>query len=162
MIYLLDSNLFIQAKNEYYGFNICPGFWTWLVKMNRQRKVFSIKQVYDELVGFEDDLSEWVKKRGASFFLHQNSHILEAHKIVAATIQGGGYTEAAIRIFMDCADPMLVAHALANRINSTVVTHESRKKGSIKIPRLCDDLGIKCITTFQMLQDEGVQFVVAS
>jgi hypothetical protein len=29
-MFLLDSNVFIQAKNFYYGFDICPGFWKWL------------------------------------------------------------------------------------------------------------------------------------
>ncbi|MGL5096417.1 MAG: DUF4411 family protein, partial [Planctomycetia bacterium] len=26
-LYLLDSNVFITAKNSYYAFSICPGFW---------------------------------------------------------------------------------------------------------------------------------------
>ncbi|MBF0436614.1 MAG: DUF4411 family protein [Magnetococcales bacterium] len=25
-MFLLDSNVFIEAKNRYYGFDICPGF----------------------------------------------------------------------------------------------------------------------------------------
>ena len=31
MPYLLDSNVFIQAKNCHYGFDFCPAFWDWLV-----------------------------------------------------------------------------------------------------------------------------------
>lgn len=27
MTYLLDSNVFIQAKNLHYGFDFCPAFW---------------------------------------------------------------------------------------------------------------------------------------
>ncbi len=30
MRYLLDANVFIEAKNLYYAFDICPGFWTWM------------------------------------------------------------------------------------------------------------------------------------
>ena len=30
MLFLLDSDTLIQAKNEYYGFDLCPGFWDWL------------------------------------------------------------------------------------------------------------------------------------
>ena len=30
MAYLLDTNVFIQAKNLYYGFDFCPAFWDWL------------------------------------------------------------------------------------------------------------------------------------
>ena len=25
--YLLDANVFIQAKNLHYGFDFCPAFW---------------------------------------------------------------------------------------------------------------------------------------
>ncbi len=29
--YLLDTNIFIQAKNLHYGFDFCPAFWEWLM-----------------------------------------------------------------------------------------------------------------------------------
>lgn len=29
-MYLIDSNVLIEAKNRYYAFDIAPGFWTWL------------------------------------------------------------------------------------------------------------------------------------
>ena len=29
-IYLLDTDVLIRAKNEHYGFDLCPGFWQWL------------------------------------------------------------------------------------------------------------------------------------
>jgi len=30
MTYLLDTNVFIEAKNRYYGFGFCPAFWDWI------------------------------------------------------------------------------------------------------------------------------------
>lgn len=30
MSYLLDANVFIQAKNLHYSFDFCPAFWDWL------------------------------------------------------------------------------------------------------------------------------------
>jgi hypothetical protein len=30
MAYLLDANVFIQAKNLHYGIDFCPAFWDWL------------------------------------------------------------------------------------------------------------------------------------
>ena len=33
--YLLDANPFIEAKNRYYGFDICPGFWTAIIDLQR-------------------------------------------------------------------------------------------------------------------------------
>lgn len=30
--YLIDTNVFIQAKNLHYGFDFCPAFWEWLTE----------------------------------------------------------------------------------------------------------------------------------
>ena len=30
-IYVIDSDVFISAKNSYYAFAICPGFWASLL-----------------------------------------------------------------------------------------------------------------------------------
>ena len=48
-VYLLDTNVFIQAKNLHYGFDFCPAFWDWLVVQNEAGKVASIEKVGDEL-----------------------------------------------------------------------------------------------------------------
>lgn len=34
MRYLLDTNVFIQARNLHYGFDFCPAFWDWLDGQN--------------------------------------------------------------------------------------------------------------------------------
>ena len=43
MAYLLDTNVFIQAKNLHYGFGFCPAFWDWLIANNATQHVFSIE-----------------------------------------------------------------------------------------------------------------------
>ena len=30
MMFLIDANVLIEAKNRYYAFDIAPGFWYWL------------------------------------------------------------------------------------------------------------------------------------
>ncbi len=40
MTYLLDANVFIQAKRLYYGFDFCPGFWDWIIESNAEGSVF--------------------------------------------------------------------------------------------------------------------------
>ena len=59
MPYLLDSNVFIQAKNLHYGMDFCPGFWDWLVQKNKEGQLYSIEKVKDELQAIDDDLSKW-------------------------------------------------------------------------------------------------------
>jgi hypothetical protein len=48
MAYLLDSNVFIQAKNLHYGFDFCPVFWEWIGQSHAAGTVFSIDKVADE------------------------------------------------------------------------------------------------------------------
>ena len=65
MSYLLDANVFIQAKNLHYGFDFCPAFWDWLIENNRTGKVFSIEKVGDELEAGDDALATWAVERSA-------------------------------------------------------------------------------------------------
>ncbi len=39
-MYLLDSDVFIQAKNRHYGFDIVPAWWDWLVQAHQAGRVF--------------------------------------------------------------------------------------------------------------------------
>ena len=59
MTYLLDSNVFIQAKNLHYGFDFCPAFWDWVVKRNAAKSVFSIEKVGDEIAAGADTLAQY-------------------------------------------------------------------------------------------------------
>lgn len=58
MAYLLDTNVFISAKNLHYGMDFCPAFWDWLVRKNQSGKVFSIEKVGDEIMAGNDDLAQ--------------------------------------------------------------------------------------------------------
>ena len=44
MTYLLDTNIFIESKNRYYGFDIAPGFWEWLNIVMTNGDINSIKK----------------------------------------------------------------------------------------------------------------------
>lgn len=35
-MYLLDTNVLIEAKNRYYAFDLAPGFWAWIGEAHRQ------------------------------------------------------------------------------------------------------------------------------
>ena len=158
--YLLDSNVFIQAKNLHYGFDFVPGFWEWLIKENQAGSVASIKKVRDELRAGEDDLSEWAKQRDDGFFLTPDSAVVEALSQVSNWSATQGYDPAAFSIFLQVADYWLVAHALAN--NCVVVTHENPADTlrKIKIPNACVGLGLRCINPYQMLRQEKARFVL--
>ncbi len=57
MAYLLDANVFIQAKRLHYSFDFCPAFWDWLDRTDAEGRVFSIERVSIELDSGSDELS---------------------------------------------------------------------------------------------------------
>jgi len=160
MAYLLDANVFIQAKNLYYGLDFCPAFWDWLIVHNTAGRVFSIEKVGDEVEAGGDELATWAAARGAGFFVKPDAAMLPALGKVSTWVTGQHYEPAAVNTFLQVADYYLVAHALAH--GHTVVTHEiaSTSTKKIKIPDACIGLGIKCMTPFEMLRRERARFVL--
>ena len=160
MAYLLDANVLIQAKNFHYGFDFCPAFWDWLVKANARRRVFSIERVGRELKAGNDLLADWAAQRGDGFFLNPTQEMMANLSTVSNWVVSKGYVPAATDEFLQAADYYLVAHALATGYG--VVTHEvpsaSRKK--IKLPDVCDGLGVECLTPFALLSREQARFVL--
>jgi predicted nucleic acid-binding protein len=122
MTYLLDANVFIQAKNLHYGLDFCPAFWEWLVTNNASGRVFSIEKIQDEIEAIADELSEWASQRGSGFFLRPDPPVLPALATVSTWAAAQGYDAAAVSTFLQVADYYLVAYALAH--GHTVVTHE--------------------------------------
>ena len=61
--YVVDSDVFITAKNLYYSFDICPGFWNSVVHHHREGRVFSVDRVRSELLAGHrtEDLVRWVR-----------------------------------------------------------------------------------------------------
>jgi hypothetical protein len=160
MTYLLDSDVFIQAKNLHYGFDFCPAFWNWLLASNANDLVFSIEKVGDELEAGSDALGTWAAARGSDFFLRPDAAMLPALGTVSTWVTGQKYEPAAVSTFLQVADYYVVAHALAHKY--TVVTHEKPQPlaKKIKIPNVCIGLGIKCVTPFEMLRHERARFVL--
>lgn len=162
MSYLLDSDVFIQAKNLHYGLDFCPAFWDWLIAANAKKVVFSTEKVGDEIQAGADELATWAARRGDTFFLKPDSAILPALSTVSTWATGQNYEPAAVSTFLQVADFYLVAHALAH--GHTVVTHEvaaaSTKK--IKIPNACIGVGIKCVNPYEMLRVEKARFVLGT
>ncbi|TAL02584.1 MAG: DUF4411 family protein [Rhodospirillaceae bacterium] len=160
MAYLLDANVFIQAKNLHYGLDFCPAFWEWMISKNGSKEVFSIQKVEDEVAAGADELADWAAKRGKGFFLTPDAAVVPTLGTVSTWATGAGYEPAAVNTFLQVADYYLVAHALAH--GHTVVTHEipaaSTKK--IKIPNACIGVGIKFMTPFEMLRKERARFVL--
>ena len=162
MSYLLDANIFIQAKNLHYGFDFCPAFWDWLTKQNQEGKVFSIEQVKNEINAGNDELSDWVNNQDDNFFLKPNNQMAQAFPIVSKWATSQDYENAAVNEFLQVADYYLVCYGLGHSM--TIVTHEvaSNSKKRIKIPNACQGLGINFMTPYTMLRNEQARFILGS
>ncbi|MBL8142337.1 MAG: DUF4411 family protein [Acidobacteria bacterium] len=162
MPYLLDANVFIQAKNLHYGLDFCPAFWDWLLDANARGLVYSIEKVGDELDAVADELTAWASARGPGFFLKPDTAMLTALAPLSSWVNGQGYEPAAVNTFLQVADYYLVAHALAHK--HVVVTHEvpSASTKKIKIPNVCIGVDVKCMTPYEMLRLERARFVLGA
>ena len=160
MAYLLDANVFMQAKNLYYGLDFCPAFWDWLIAANAAQRVYSIEKVGDEIAAGGDELADWAEQRGPGFFLEPDAEILPALSAVSKWATSRKYEAAAVSTFLQVADYYLVAFAFAH--GHTIVTHEvaASTTKKIKIPNACIGLRIKCMTAFEMLRRERARFVL--
>ncbi|MFG1642645.1 DUF4411 family protein [Amycolatopsis sp. NPDC049252] len=162
-MYLLDSNVFIEAKNSYYGFEFCPAFWDWIVKAGQSGLVWSVEKVRDELIDAQDDLSKWAQQLHANFFIKVSEKTVPNLAKVSTWATTRGFDAAAVSDFLRKADYYLVAEALT--YNFTVVTREKYDpncKKRIKIPNACKELGVPCITSHELLRLEKPQFVLGS
>jgi len=146
--------------NEYYAFDICPGFWDWLDIANASGDVSSIEPVADELEKGKDDLATWAAARRGTFFQPLDAAAHAVMTIVATWVQAQDFRDDAKRVFFAGADPFLIAFAKANGL--TVASHEVHvegQKNKVKIPTVCQPLGGRCVRTFAMLRDMEARFV---
>jgi hypothetical protein len=160
MPYVLDSNVFIQAKNFYYGFDFAPAFWDWIHREHETGTLYSVERVRDELIAGDDALAEWAHDRGKEFFLPPDEDILPSLATLATWARSGHYEAGAANQFLDSADYYLVAHAHAHGFE--VVTHErpsdSRKK--IKIPDACIAHQVKTANLYGVIRTTKARFVL--
>ncbi len=165
--YIVDSDVFITAKNRYYAFDICPGFWRSLLNHHDKGRIFSIDRVRNELlVGRKsEDLVQWVSNQlPGSFFLEVDSEdVASAYtEIMMWAQRHPQYFDYAKAKFATGADGWLVAYAKVHGV--IVVTNEQpapESKKEIKLPDVCSQFSVSYKDTFFMLRDLGVQFDLA-
>lgn len=160
MTYLLDANVFIQAKNLHYGLDFCPAFWQWLLDNNAAGRVLSIDKVADEITAGDDELTDWMRDHGNGLFVKTGAAAAAQFGAVSAWATQQQYEPTAISTFLQVADYYLIAHAMADR--HLVVTHEvpANSVKRIKIPNVCIGLNLRFMTPYEMLRRERAKFVL--
>jgi len=153
--YCLDANVLIQAWQKYYNPKFCPDYWKVLIELGKSGKIFIPELVYEEIVRTEDDLSKWLKTSKipiAKISEPITKHIRKILKDYPLLVDN---TKS-----RSLADPWVIAHALSE--NATVVTKEEKvtalNSKKIKIPNVCDNIGIRWINDFQFIEELEIKF----
>ena len=161
--YVLDANAFIEAKNRYYGLDICPGFWDALVAQHDAKRVFSIDRIRAELADQDDEIKDWIENQAPETFFKKTEDqavIAEFQKLVGWVYSTDQFADSAKSEFAAVADGWVIAYAAVNKL--VVVTHEefapaARRK--VPMPNVCVEFDVEYVNTFEMLRSLDERFV---
>lgn len=163
MRYLLDANTYIQAKNQYYGIDICPAYWDWLDLQFEQGMIASVDMIGRELKDGDDELAEWAKARPDHFIKNDDAETQKVFAQVVQSVMAGDYNPGNRDNFLAKADPWVIAKAKS--IGATVVTNEAfvdTNARKVKVPNICKQFDVPCLNTFQFLRELKAKFVLSS
>lgn len=156
--YCLDTNVLIQAWQKYYSPKFCPDYWTLLSELGGQGIIFIPQMVNEEIIRTDDDLSHWLIKSDIPV-LKIDTNVTNFLKVIYAA-------DPSHKNLVDntkqrsLADPWVIAHAINE--NAIIVTKEEKVTAAnttrIKIPNVCDNMGIPWINDFELIERLNIRF----
>jgi hypothetical protein len=165
VVYVVDSNFFIQTHRDSYPLDIAFSFWKKVKQLADEGKIISIDKVQDEIYDKNDALKAWCLANLPNDFFKDSSGIMSQYSQVStwAVSRNSHYSPNAVNEFLaaDEADAFLVAYVLADTVNRTLVTQETsepNRKSKIKIPEPCNVFGLRYIKMMEMFRELGVTF----
>ena len=161
--FLIDSNIFITFYQNYYPFDLAPGFWEQLAARLSLDEVAILDVVKDEVIRGGDDLSDWFRNiQNMHIISRKDPKILQEYAKVLNYLQSNPlYTDRALRAWAaeGIADPWLIATAKA--YNYTIITLEATagpittQSSKPKIPNICLEFGVTCKDLFYFMRQTG-------
>lgn len=164
--FLLDANSFITPYQNYYPFDLAPGFWKQFKPILLDDSVYIMDIVKNEVEKGEDELTEWMSSIvGLEVLDRRDPSIISKYSAVLKFLQDSPlYNDRALRSWSDAgvADPWLIAAACANEY--TLVTFEqgagrispTNPSGKPKIPDIAREFGVKCVNIFYFMQKMNI------
>jgi hypothetical protein len=161
--YLLDSNTFIQAKNDFYRFSFCPGYWDWIIDGYHRGQIFSTEHVRQELLHLQDDLAKWITSFAPKgMFIKTTDASVKSYAAVVNWVSNReNYKQEHKDSFLGGADPWLIAEALAG--NHIIVTFEKSQPDSakVKIPDVAQGFGVPTLRIYDVIEQTGRTLTLA-
>ena len=153
-IYCLDTNVLIEPWTKYYSIDRCPQYWDILDDLAQEGVVFCTPEVQRELEKVDDDLLAWVKDR--PYLIEETTEDVQ-RKLRKVLSQFQRLVDTTKDRSM--ADPWVIAHAMSK--DAVVVTKEAvagTNTPRIKIPDVCQKLGVPWMSDFDFLDEVGITF----
>lgn len=155
MLYLLDANVLITANSSYYPLDQIPEFWSWVHHQATSNRMKIPREIMDEIkAGRKDDdpLLDWITAEiEAALVLDEVVNIALVQRVVSVGYAADLSDDQVEKMGRD---PFLIAYALADPANRTVVTTEvSRPKAqghNRKVPDVCQALGVASCGPFAL------------
>lgn len=156
-VYVFDSGPLIDLFRHYYPKRF-PSLWEQFDGMIADDRITSTREVYRELEGHGDELSEWCKKHRDVFATPQAAELNVVRDIFAIP-----HFQALIRKKerlqgRPVADPFVIARAKCMEPNACVVTTEKLKPNSSHIPNVCAPFGVGCTDLEGFMERENWSF----
>lgn len=166
-MYLLDTNIFIEAQNRYYNSKFCPAFWHFLERNFHAGSIMSTIDVYNELSKKDDALKDWIKDK-KDYFIKTDDRETQNNFATIAQYVTDVYSKISspkinpyIEIFLSGADPWLIAKSLT--LNCILTTHENLVGANNqvpKIPNVCKYFKVEYCNTFDVLNRLEANFIL--
>ncbi|WP_420320903.1 DUF4411 family protein [Flagellimonas sp.] len=157
-VFCIDANILIQAWQKYYSPEFCPSYWDILNKLGKKGSIFIPELVYEEIEKGEDDLYIWLKNSDIPI-KRIDAEVTNCLKQIYVSNPNHKYLVSSNGIHSK-ADPWVIAHAMKEK--AIVVTKEqkdySKKQTKIKIPHVCDNMGVKWIDDFEFIKRVNLKF----
>jgi len=158
--FLIDTNSIVEAKDFFYAFDLCPGFWNALLRHHESGEFFSIDHVKSELTEGNDILVRWTKMMPKSFFVPSGTaDVATEYATIIQWVQANYQRQEAVSSFAAKADGWLIAYAKVHGF--TIVSEEKlnlEMKKRVANPNVCHQFGVPYCNVFEMLRRTKVKF----
>jgi hypothetical protein len=155
MLYLIDANSIIDAKDLYYVIDRVPEFWDWLLHHGEAGHIKIPPEIFDEISPGNDKNDPfylWRKDPATAKALLLDGDVA---MMTVQLVLDHGYAKDLTddELITIGKDPFLIAPAVGDPDRVVVTSEKSKPKAqraNRTIPDVCDSLGVRWITPFQL------------
>lgn len=166
--FLIDANSFVTPYQNFYPFDITPGFWKQLKKALLSDSVFVLDVVKAEINKGDDELTEWISSISELKIMdRRNQSIMLKYGEVLKYLQNSPfYNDKALRVWSDAnvADPWLIAaaaakgHTIITFEQSAGIISEKNPSGRPKIPDVAKVFDVKCADLYYFMRKMNINW----